>query len=157
MDRAPGRKDEDDKSNGSSLGQDGTNDPQLEQLADGEEPKRNGGSLREPKKKDGDMSIELTRTQDILKHLGSIKKPGQVICGFSMETENMLENSAAKLEKKNVDMIVANNVKVKGAGFGVDTNVITMITPGKEIALEMMSKDEAAEQILDEVLRQRMR
>jgi phosphopantothenoylcysteine decarboxylase/phosphopantothenate--cysteine ligase len=74
-----------------------------------------------------------------------------------METKDMLENSRRKLVQKNLDMIVANNLKVAGAGFGVDTNVITMITPGKEIALEMMSKDEAAEQILDEVLRQRAR
>lgn len=109
------------------------------------------------KKNDGDMSIPLDRTQDILKYLGEHKRPNQFLCGFSMETKDMLENSRRKLVHKNVDMIVANNLKVAGAGFGVDTNVITMITPGKEIALEMMSKDEAAEQILDEVLRQRAR
>ena len=109
------------------------------------------------KKTEDDMSIPLCRTKDILKYLGENKKPDQYLCGFSMETKDMLENSRRKLISKNLDMIVANNVKVKGAGFGVDTNVITMITPGKEIALEMMSKDEAAEQILDEVLRQRMR
>ena len=80
------------------------------------------------KKKDGDMSIPLKRTQDILKHLGEHRHAGQVICGFSMETENMLENSRAKLVKKNVDMICANNLKVAGAGFGVDTNIITLIT-----------------------------
>lgn len=109
------------------------------------------------KKSDGDMSIPLDRTQDILKYLGEHKRPNQFLCGFSMETKDMLENSRRKLLHKNLDMIVANNLKVAGAGFGVDTNVITMITPGKEIALEMMSKDEAAEQILDEILRQRAR
>ena len=109
------------------------------------------------KKSDGDMSIPLDRTQDILKYLGEHKRPSQFLCGFSMETKDMLENSRRKLVHKNLDMIVANNLKVEGAGFGVDTNVITMIMPGKEIALEMMSKDEVAEQILDEVLRQRAR
>ena len=109
------------------------------------------------KKSDGDMSIPLDRTQDILKYQGENKRPNKFLCGFSMETKDMLENSRRKLVHKNLDMIVANNLKVAGAGFGVDTNVITMITPGKEIALEMMSKDEAAEQILDEVLRQRAR
>ncbi len=109
------------------------------------------------KKSDGDMAIPLDRTQDILKYLGQNKRPNQFLCGFSMETKDMLENSRRKLVHKNLDMIVANNLKVAGAGFGVDTNVITMITPGKEIALEIMSKDEAAEQILDEVLRQRAR
>lgn len=107
------------------------------------------------KKSDGDMSILLDRTQDILKYLGEHKRPNQFLCGFSMETKDMLENSRRKLVHKNLDMIVANNLKVAGAGFGVDTNVITMITPGKEIALEMMSKDEAAEQVLDEILRLR--
>ncbi|MBQ4559688.1 MAG: bifunctional phosphopantothenoylcysteine decarboxylase/phosphopantothenate--cysteine ligase CoaBC [Tyzzerella sp.] len=109
------------------------------------------------KKSDGDMAIPLDRTQDILKYLGQNKRPNQFLCGFSMETKDMLENSRRKLVHKNLDMIVANNLKVAGAGFGVDTNVITMITPGKEIALEIMSKDEAAEQILDEMLRQRAR
>lgn len=109
------------------------------------------------KKSDDDMSIPLDRTQDILKYLGVHKKNGQFLCGFSMETKDMLENSRRKLIHKNLDMIVANNLKQAGAGFGVDTNVITMITPGKEIALELMSKDEAAEQILDEILRQRAR
>lgn len=107
------------------------------------------------KKSDEDMSIPLDRTQDILKYLGLNKRPGQFLCGFSMETKDMLENSRRKLIHKNLDMIVANNLKQAGAGFGVDTNVITMITPGKEIALELMSKDEAAEQILDEILRQK--
>ena len=105
------------------------------------------------KKSDSDLTISVERTQDILKYLGEHKRPNQFLCGFSMETENMLENSRRKLEKKNLDMIVANNLKVQGAGFGVDTNVITMITPGKEIALELMSKEEAAEQILDEIVR----
>ena len=80
------------------------------------------------KKKDGDLSIPLKRTTDILQYLGQHRRPGQVICGFSMETRDMLENSRAKLEKKNVDMICANNLKVAGAGFGTDTNVITLIT-----------------------------
>lgn len=80
------------------------------------------------KKKDGDLSIPLKRTQDILQYLGDHRRSGQVICGFSMETRDMLANSAAKLEKKHVDMICANNLKVAGAGFGVDTNVLTLIT-----------------------------
>lgn len=105
------------------------------------------------KKSDADLSIPLERTHDILRYLGEHKLPNQFLCGFSMETKDMLENSRRKLIHKNLDMIVANNLKVQGAGFGVDTNVITMITPGKEIALELMSKDEAAQQILDEILR----
>ena len=108
------------------------------------------------KKSDDDLSILVERTKDILKYLGMNKRPGQFLCGFSMETKDMLENSRRKLIHKNLDMIVANNLKQAGAGFGVDTNVITMISPGKEIALELMSKDEAAEQILDEILRQRL-
>ena len=109
------------------------------------------------KKADVELAIPVERTQDILKYLGENKEAHQFLCGFSMETQDMLENSRRKLISKNLDMIVANNLKVEGAGFGVDTNVITMVTPGKEIALEMMSKDEAAEQILDEILRQRGR
>ncbi len=105
------------------------------------------------KKKDGDMSIELKRTTDILAHLGSNRRDGQFICGFSMETENMLENSRAKLRKKNVDMIAANNLKVEGAGFGVDTNVLTLITTDEEIELELMDKNQAAHRILDEIIR----
>ena len=105
------------------------------------------------KKKDGDMSIELKRTTDILSHLGSNRRDGQFICGFSMETENMLENSRAKLRKKNVDMIAANNLKVEGAGFGVDTNVLTLITADEEIELELMDKNQAAHRILDEIIR----
>ena len=105
------------------------------------------------KKKDGDMSIPLKRTTDILSHLGSNRRDNQFICGFSMETENMLENSRAKLKKKNVDMIAANNLKVEGAGFGVDTNVLTLITADEEIQLELMDKQQAAHKILDEIIR----
>jgi phosphopantothenoylcysteine decarboxylase/phosphopantothenate--cysteine ligase len=100
------------------------------------------------KKKDGDMSIPLNRTQDILKWLGENRRADQVICGFSMETENLIENSRAKLAKKNADMICANNLKVEGAGFGVDTNVITVITKDNLTELPLQSKDDAANQIL---------
>ena len=103
------------------------------------------------KKKDGDMAIELERTDDILKWLGEHKKDSQFLCGFSMETEHMLENSRAKLKKKNLDMIVANNLKVAGAGFGTDTNVVTMIRENKETELPIMSKDEVAGALLDEI------
>ena len=107
-------------------------------------------------KKSGDhMTLELEKTDDILKYLGEHKKEGQFLCGFSMETEHMLENSRAKLKKKNLDMIVANNLKQAGAGFGTDTNVITMITPEEEISLDLMSKEEAAGKILDEILKLR--
>lgn len=101
------------------------------------------------KKKDGDLSIPLKRTQDILKYLGEHRRAGQVICGFSMETRDMLANSQAKLVKKNVDMICANNLKVAGAGFGTDTNVITLITADQAEELPLMSKEAAAGQILD--------
>lgn len=100
------------------------------------------------KKKDGDMSIPLTRTQDILSYLGEHKKDGQVLCGFSMETENMLENSKKKLDKKNADMIVANNLKETGAGFGTDTNVVTMITRDAVTELPLLSKDDVADALL---------
>ena len=103
------------------------------------------------KKSDGDMQIELKRTKDILKHLGENKKQGQLICGFSMETDNMLENSRRKLISKHCDMICANSLKTNGAGFGTDTNVITVITANNEVQLELMSKDEAAHRILDEI------
>ena len=103
------------------------------------------------KKKDGDMAIELERTDDILKWLGEHKKDSQFLCGFSMDTEHMLENSRAKLKKKNLDMIVANNLKVAGAGFGTDTNVVTMIRENKETELPIMSKEEVAGAILDEI------
>lgn len=104
------------------------------------------------KKKDKDSSIELERTEDILAYLGAHKKDGQFICGFSMETENMLENSRAKLEKKNVDMIVANNLKVKGAGFGTDTNVVTFITKDDCKELEIMSKADVAKCLVSEII-----
>lgn len=107
------------------------------------------------KKTDGDMSIELKRTQDILAYLGEHKKPGQFLCGFSMETQNMLENSQKKLEKKNLDMIVANNLKVAGAGFGTDTNIVTIITGDSVSELPMMSKDEVAAEILTRILAMR--
>lgn len=103
------------------------------------------------KKKDGDLSIPLKRTQDILQYLGDHKRPGQFLCGFSMETRDMLENSRAKLEKKHVDMICANNLKVAGAGFGVDTNVLTLITADGAEELPLLSKEEAACRILDTI------
>lgn len=104
------------------------------------------------KKKDGDMSIALERTDDILGYLGSHKRDGQFLCGFSMETENMLENSKAKLVKKNVDMIAANNLKVEGAGFGTDTNVMTLITKNDVVELPMQSKEDVADKILDMII-----
>ena len=107
------------------------------------------------KKSDGDMSIPLERTKDILGTLGARKREGQFLCGFSMETENMLENSRGKLARKNLDMIAANNVKVAGAGFGVDTNVLTLITADSETDLPLMSKDAAADALLD-AIRERM-
>ena len=107
------------------------------------------------KKKDGDMSIALERTTDILQYVGEHRTDEQVICGFSMETQNMLENSAAKLEKKKLDMVVANNLKVAGAGFGVDTNVVTLITKNGAQELPLMSKNEVAGQLLSAILRQR--
>lgn len=105
------------------------------------------------KKKDGDMSIPLKRTKDILKYLGEHKKEGQFLCGFSMETENMLQNSQAKLVKKNVDMIVANNLKTTGAGFGTDTNVVTLITKDTVQGLPIMSKDAVAHEILNRIFK----
>lgn len=104
------------------------------------------------KKSDGEALIRLERTVDILKTLGERKKDHQIICGFSMETENLLENSRKKLEKKNIDMIVANNLKVEGAGFGTDTNIVTIITRNNEISLGKMSKDEVAGKIFDYIL-----
>lgn len=103
------------------------------------------------KKKDGDLSIALERTDDILKYLGEHKREGQFLCGFSMETQNMIENSRDKLKKKNLDMICANNLKVEGAGFKTDTNVLTLITKNEEVSLDMMSKEEAAGVILDRI------
>ena len=105
------------------------------------------------KKKDGELSIELVRTDDILGYLGNHKRDGQFLCGFSMETQNMLENSRAKLSKKHLDMIVANNLKVDGAGFGTDTNVVTIITGDGELELEKMSKEEVAGRLLDEIMK----
>ena len=109
------------------------------------------------KKSDSSFSLELERTDDILKYLGEHKKPGQFLCGFSMETENMLENSRKKLEKKHLDMIAANNLKVPGAGFETTTNIITIITPDSVKELELMSKDDAAFRLLDEILSRRFR
>ena len=103
------------------------------------------------KKHDGELSIELERTDDILAWLGSNKKPSQFLCGFSMETQNMLENSRAKLEKKKLDMICANNLRTEGAGFGIDTNVVTIITASNEKELPVMTKDQVAEKILDAI------
>ncbi len=97
------------------------------------------------------MSIPLERTQDILAYLGEHRREGQFICGFSMETENMLENSRAKLRKKKIDMICANNLKQSGAGFAGDTNIVTMITADSETELPLLSKDETASRILDKI------
>lgn len=104
------------------------------------------------KKQDDQMSIPLKRTRDILKYLGEHKVPGQFLCGFSMETRDMLSNSRAKLKKKNLDMVAANNVKVAGAGFQGDTNVLTLITQDEEVSLPLMSKEDAAGKILDKIL-----
>ncbi len=103
------------------------------------------------KKHDGELSLSLERTEDILLYLGEHKRKGQFICGFSMETENLIENSKAKLTKKNADMIVANSLKTEGAGFGVDTNAVTIITKNNQKKFSVMSKDEVAEKILDEI------
>ena len=104
------------------------------------------------KKKDDDMSIALERTDDILKYLGEHKPDGQFLCGFSMETENMIGNSRVKLTRKNLDMVAANNVKMAGAGFQGDTNVLTLITQDEEVSLPLMSKEDAAGKILDKIL-----
>ena len=105
------------------------------------------------KKKDGDLNIPLSRTEDIIGFLGEHKKPGQFLCGFSMETRDLIENSKAKLSKKNLDMIVANNVKVEGAGFAGDTNVVTFITPEDLVGLPIMTKDEVADELLSFILK----
>nr|MBQ8253285.1 bifunctional phosphopantothenoylcysteine decarboxylase/phosphopantothenate--cysteine ligase CoaBC [Lachnospiraceae bacterium] len=107
------------------------------------------------KKNDSDLSLALSKTQDILAYLGQHKRDGQFLCGFSMETENMLENSKKKLVKKNLDMIVANNLKVAGAGFGTDTNIVTLISADDSKELPIMSKDEVAYEILS-VIRERI-
>ncbi len=104
------------------------------------------------KKKDVEMSVKLERTEDILAYLGAHRRDGQFLCGFSMETEHMLEHSRAKLEKKNIDMIVANNLKQEGAGFGTDTNVVTLLTKDETVELPMMSKEEVAERLLDRIM-----
>ena len=109
------------------------------------------------KKKDDDMSIALERTDDILKYLGEHKPDGQFLCGFSMETENMIGNSRVKLIRKNLDMVAANNVKMAGAGFQGDTNVLTLITQDEEVSLPLMSKEDAAGKILDNILLERVR
>ena len=109
-------------------------------------------SSEKVKKKEGQMSIELERTDDILKYLGENKREGQFLCGFSMETQNMISNSRAKLERKNLDMVAANNVKEAGAGFQGDTNVLTLITQKKETSLPLMSKEDAANKLLDKIL-----
>lgn len=109
-------------------------------------------SAEKVKKSDGQMSIELERTDDILKYLGEHRRDGQFLCGFSMETQNVIGNSRAKLIKKNLDMVAANNVKVEGAGFQGDTNVLTLITQDEEVSLPLMSKEDAALEILDKIL-----
>ncbi|MCH5261680.1 MAG: bifunctional phosphopantothenoylcysteine decarboxylase/phosphopantothenate--cysteine ligase CoaBC [Lachnospiraceae bacterium] len=107
------------------------------------------------KKKDDELSIALERTEDILAYLGAHRRDGQFLCGFSMETEHMVENSRAKLEKKNIDMIVANNLKQEGAGFGTDTNVVTLLTKDETVELPMMSKEEVADRLLDYIMVQK--
>ncbi len=104
------------------------------------------------KKKDDDLTIELERTEDILGYLGAHKRQGQFLCGFSMETEHMIENSRKKLEKKNLDLIVANNLKQSGAGFGTDTNIVTFLTKEETIKLPIMSKEEVADKLLDHIM-----
>ncbi len=104
------------------------------------------------KKKEGSLELEMERTDDILAYLGTHRRPGQYLCGFSMETENVLENSRKKLKRKNLDMVAANSLKVDGAGFGGDTNVITIITENEEVSLEKMTKEEAASEILDRIM-----
>ena len=109
-------------------------------------------SSEKMKKKDDDLAIPMERTDDILKFLGEHKRDGQFLCGFSMETQNVIGNSRAKLTKKNLDMVAANNVKVEGAGFQGDTNVLTLITQDEEVSLPLMSKEDAALKILDKIL-----
>ena len=104
------------------------------------------------KKRGGELTLELERTEDILAYLGEHKRPGQFLCGFAMETKDLLENARQKLQKKHLDMIVANSLRVEGAGFGGDTNVVTMITENEEISLGKMSKEETASKIIDRIL-----
>ena len=107
------------------------------------------------KKKDGDLALPLKRTADILREVAAMKQPGQLVCGFSMETDNLLENSKKKLTEKHLDLVVANNLKDQGAGFGVDTNVVTLISQKETKALPILSKEAVAHQILDNLLAQR--
>lgn len=107
------------------------------------------------KKKDDELMMELARTEDILGYLGEHKEAGQFLCGFSMETENMIENSRKKLEKKNLDLIVANNLKQQGAGFGTDTNIVTLLSKEDTIQLPIMSKEEVADKLLDHIMKMR--
>ena len=112
-------------------------------------------SSEKMKKKDGELTLELERTDDILAWLGGHKRPGQFLCGFAMETQDLIGNARQKLQKKNLDMIVANSLRVEGAGFGGDTNVVTMITENEELSLGKMSKEETASQIVDRILAMR--
>ena len=109
-------------------------------------------SSEKMKKKDGELTLELERTDDILAWLGGHKRPGQFLCGFAMETQDLIGNARQKLQKKNLDMIVANSLRVEGAGFGGDTNVVTMITENEELSLGKMSKEEAASKIMDRIM-----
>ena len=109
-------------------------------------------SAEKVKKQDGTLTLEMERTDDILAYLGEHKREGQFLCGFAMETENLLENSRKKLAKKHLDMVVANSLRVQGAGFGGDTNVVTIITDNEEVSLGKMSKEETASHILDKIL-----
>ena len=110
------------------------------------------GSSEKMKKKDGELTLELERTDDILAWLGGHKRPGQFLCGFAMETQELIGNARQKLQKKNLDMIVANSLRVEGAGFGGDTNVVTMITENEELSLGKMSKEETASKIMDRIM-----
>ena len=109
-------------------------------------------SSEKMKKKDGELTLELERTDDILAWLGGHKRPGQFLCGFAMETQDLIGNARQKLQKKNLDMIVANSLRVEGAGFSGDTNVVTMITENEEISLGKISKEETASKIMDRIL-----
>ena len=109
-------------------------------------------SAEKVKKQDGTLTLEMERTDDILAYLGEHKREGQFLCGFAMETENLLENSRKKLAKKHLDMVVANSLRVQGAGFGGDTNVVTIVTDNEEVSLGKMSKEETASHILDKIL-----
>lgn len=112
-------------------------------------------SSRKVKKQDGKLVLELERTKDILAYLGGQRRPGQILCGFAMETEDLLENARNKLVRKNLDMIVANSLRVEGAGFGGDTNVVTLVTGSEEIPLGRLTKEETAVKILDQIMKLR--